>query len=292
MYSNACLIRNINESNLIKFLKDRQCVRVSGEEGKNITWNTRFNEVGVQNYHVKEAGGKTSLKKYIDKIINENADIRVACDKDYDEVLNILNKNKKIIYTYGYSIENTMHCSRNINELIQNYTRQTSNYKDEVNIWYSALESSCKELVIYDLANVMFAKGIKVMGDNSAAFMDNNSKDIKLSEKKLIIRLILLQGSFTDVEINKCKSYYKEYTCDKRYLIRGHFLENLVINLIKRYTVDVRGKKITLSPDNIFSNLVNNCLSCTKSCPDKLYLKQQICSAIDLGKEAAFTLKN
>lgn len=35
MYVNGCLIRNINENNLTKFLKDRNCIRESGEEGKD-----------------------------------------------------------------------------------------------------------------------------------------------------------------------------------------------------------------------------------------------------------------
>lgn len=34
MYVNGSLIRNINESNLIKFLKDKNCVKESGEEGR------------------------------------------------------------------------------------------------------------------------------------------------------------------------------------------------------------------------------------------------------------------
>lgn len=288
----SSLVYSRNANNILKkFHRCNYTIWVEGDDDK-IFWNTRFNELGVHNYHVKVAGGKPNLKKYIDQIINEDADIIVACDKDYDEVLNMLNKNKKIIYTYGYSIENTMYCPKIINELIQNYTRQISNYEEEVNRWYSDLESSCEELVIYDIANVTFAKGIKVMGDSSAVFMDNNSKDIKLSEEIVNDKINSIKENFTDVEINKCKNYYQEYKYTKRYLIRGHFLENLVINLIKRYTYEVRKKKITLSPDNIFSNVVNNCSSCMKNCQDKLYLKQQICSAVNLEKEVTFNLKN
>lgn len=37
MYVNGCLIRNINESNLNSFLRDKDCIRESGQEGQDTT---------------------------------------------------------------------------------------------------------------------------------------------------------------------------------------------------------------------------------------------------------------
>ncbi|WP_276979598.1 DUF4435 domain-containing protein [Flavobacterium filum] len=59
-----------------------------------------------KNVHIRSVGSKTNLIKYIEEIERGTNNLLVGCDRDYDQILNKLIKNKRVIYTYGYSWEN------------------------------------------------------------------------------------------------------------------------------------------------------------------------------------------
>ncbi|NJW55651.1 DUF4435 domain-containing protein, partial [Salinimicrobium oceani] len=67
--------------------------------------------------HIEDVGGNLQLEKYIDKIIQENADFYVARDNDHSDFINHTKNHQRIINTYGYSIENSMYNMATIQEI-------------------------------------------------------------------------------------------------------------------------------------------------------------------------------
>lgn len=269
---------------LKNFHRCNYIIWVEGQDD-SIFWGKIFNKFQVKEYTIKEAGGKPALEKYIDSIINEDADIIVACDKDYDEMLGKAKENKKILYTYGHSIENTMYCPKIIVNQIQNYSRCMDECETEIVKWYEDIEEACKLLLIYELANEKYGKSQCVMGDTSVRFMENNSRDIYLSSEKINKRIDNIKKYFTDEEISKCTEILeKNSNYPIRLFIRGHFLSNLVINLIKNYCVkDGRREKApTITIENLFANTVDKCIYCEGCCSDKEYIKKQLVITFDI----------
>ncbi|MBN1076095.1 DUF4435 domain-containing protein [Clostridium botulinum] len=275
--------KNANNK-LNKFHKCSYIIWVEGQDDR-IFWNEIFKKFNVSNYHIKDAGGKKNLKNYIDSIVNENADIIVACDKDYDEILKTIKYNNKIIYTYGHSIENTMYCPKTISKVIEKYSRHISNYEKKVGKWYEELEKVCEKLVIYELANEKFRKETCVMGDASARFMEKNTDRI-ISTNKVEERINDIKDHFEENEIEECSIILKDNKdINLRYLIRGHFISTIAINLIKYYSLKQRESSIRITIDNLFVDTVSGCSNCTALCNDSEYLKNQIIKAFAIKED-------
>lgn len=108
---------------LDKFHESNFIIFVEGDEDV-IFWSSLFDKAGIHNYHIDSADGIKELKKIMSQILNENARVIVACDSDYSILLNTLPNHKRIISTYGYSIENTMYCPKIINSVINKLSRK------------------------------------------------------------------------------------------------------------------------------------------------------------------------
>lgn len=63
-------------------------------------------------------GSKTNLIALAEKIITDEAeDVIVAMDRDYDDLLDKMMKDKRIVYTFGYSFENDIFSSDALSSL-------------------------------------------------------------------------------------------------------------------------------------------------------------------------------
>jgi hypothetical protein len=92
-------------------------------EGKDdiLFWESLFEKEGITNFHIEEVGGYVFLGPYMNKIVNDNANIIVACDTHLSDFLGFDYQHERIIRTFGYSIENTMYNKIRINLIIRKY---------------------------------------------------------------------------------------------------------------------------------------------------------------------------
>lgn len=227
-------------------------------------WKYLF-ELAEKNVHIEDVGGLKEIEKYITKIMDEKADFIVACDSDHSDFYNDKIEHPRIINTYGYSIENSLYNPNEIQKVIQKLSKSEVNVIDIINNWTKEFTNKLEELLIYDIANARFDKGIAVIPDNCTRFLNSRqSHNISLDKVKTYIDNI--KDKFTNKELDEVKSLIKKTPKDLWFHLRGHFLTIGVTNLIKTLVKDIDGSVPTFSSDVLYAFTID----CRENWEDKL----------------------
>jgi len=241
--------------NRAAFFDKNFTVYVEGPEDI-LFWDNLFQEAGLDDFHIEDVGGSENLEPFIQEILQNDLNIIVACDSDYAKLDNSLVVNDKIIYTHGFSIENSMYRIDKINEIIQYLAKKRVNIKEEIKQWQLDFEEKCESLLIYDYANHKFNKGVTVLGLNSCRYLVNNSSKL-LCETKINKAIQKIKDSFSETEIESAKQEINYSTLNNWFHIRGHFLSNAVYNLVKSSAERLGGNTVSFSLDALYAMTVN-----------------------------------
>ncbi len=216
-------------------------------------------------FQFKPAGG-TEIEKYKSQIIDDDAQIIVATDKDYSQLDNSIDLHPRIVYTFGYSIENTMYCESAINKTIQKLSRNRKSYLTEIRSWFNTQSTELRDALIYDITNERLGLSVKVLGDNSCNFLTGNgSISCNMSSDKIEDLITRISSSFSDVDIQETREMLENSGLPDQWIIRGHFLTRMVLNLVKKIAKRERSiNKLNFSDEALFINNVNACESCRK----------------------------
>jgi hypothetical protein len=239
-------------------------------------WENILSFWELNNLHLEETYGYEGLIDYMDQIVDNDANILVACDSDHSRFLKENKyKNPKIIRTYGYSIENTMYCVHKINQVVKRFSKSKNSFNKEITKWYHQFCDDCTILLYYDIANHRFSKGVQVFGDKCNRFLESDHSP-NLGKDKIDNYIKSIDRHFSEIEINECIELVKKDKRELRFLIKGHFLTNAVINLIKSLVEKETGDKVTLSLDNLYSLMVGCMFPCKDKCMDLETLKERM----------------
>lgn len=214
-------------------------------------WDYLFKVAEVSAY-IEDVGGEQEIKKYIESILNQDAGFIVACDNDHNDFLDDKIIHPKIVRTYGYSIENSMYNFEKIEEIISKLSRQRVDVKGIIEKWAEEFSNQVYELLKYDIANHKFKKGISVFGDSCMRFLTSNTSH-KLSVEKISEYIESIKEHFSLEEINEVESLLNTSEKDFWFLIKGHFLTNATMNLIKSLVRAQCGSQCAISLDMIYS---------------------------------------
>jgi len=211
--------------------------------------------------HIEEVGGGDNLEKIIDKIVDEDANVYVAIDRDYidfyDEHVGNRRNHQRILQTYGHSIENTLYHPKILNEVIKSYVRLTVfDETKEIDSCISTFESDVRTLLIYDILSNKLQTSKKVLGDSCMRHL-KNSKSTKLCSEKIQKYIESLELNFSEILIEEINTKFNDSNKRLSSIIKGHFLTTFIINLIKSYVKKFRNKEITLNTDNLYSEVIN-----------------------------------
>lgn len=223
-------------------------------EGKDdpLFWSSLFSLADIE-AHIESVGGKQELEKYKQKIIDEGAEFYIAMDNDNSEFVQDDYENEFMIKTYGYSIENTMYRSLvPIEKTISNICRKNLDLSEKFNEWIESFSEKVHELIVFDIANNKYQKGISIFGDNCYRFLKNQRSHEICSDKtgKFIESI---KHHFTDEEINSVRLQIEQSEKELWFLIKGHFIINALINLIKNIIRRESGSSKTMTPDFLYS---------------------------------------
>lgn len=218
---------------LTKFHKKSFIVYLEGKDDKPF-WQLIFRKNNITSVHFKIAGGKEEIAKLERHIIEEQLEVVVARDSDYTLLTDDQYDDKRIIYTYGYSIENTLYQPESIAKTSSILAREEVVSAQEVQQWLSNFTEHFYELIRYDFANEYFGKGLKVLGDNCFLFLTSQKSHIPC-EDKISNKIAEVSKEFTRAEMREVETIFDKNTREVFYLIRGHFLSNAILNYIKRF---------------------------------------------------------
>ncbi|MEA5043778.1 MAG: DUF4435 domain-containing protein [Petrimonas sp.] len=223
-------------------------------EGKDdpLFWDNLFNLAEIE-AHIEDVGGSEELKKHLSKIIDEDADFFIATDNDNSEFLKDTINHPNIIRSYGYSIENSMYYLPSpIEKTISNFCRKKLDLSEEFDNWINDFSQSVYDLIVYDIANNRFKKGISIFGDNCYRFLkgQNSFKICSIQTNQFINSI---ESNFSKEEIDEVKELINQSTKDLWFLIKGHFITHALINLIKHFIKKHSGTSKSMTPDFLYS---------------------------------------
>lgn len=249
-------------------------IYVEGEDDI-VFWDCILRRDAIPKYKVKQVGGKGNLIQYLNYIDNDTRTFTVACDRDYRDFVNP-SFSKKVLVTYGHSIENTMYCGHQICDMIFKFGRGVRHDLNFVCQWTESIEASIKELLKYDIANEKYDLGISVGVESSERFLSENPKYL-LDQAKIESHIDSIKNSFNRLHIEEISAKIDSMEIKIYKCIRGHFLTALVRNYICTHSqVERSCRKIDISNEALFSLLIGKCGECTHVCKEKDYYQASI----------------
>ncbi|AOR59276.1 DUF4435 domain-containing protein [Pectobacterium parmentieri] len=257
----SSLTYSVNALNILHaFHSGNKIVFVEGDSDKRF-WDGLYNSFGINNITTKCVNGCKVIDEYIEKIKEGATGVYVARDRDYkylfDEPEDLIN----VMFSYGYSIENTYYTDDILKGIVKSLAAKDipDDYisidrdiiKPNINLFF--------KLVSFDYA--LFSQGVgeKIMGDSSFRFLEKQD-GFQLC-KKIVEPIILNAKGKIDYSIYL--SYRKKlikYKGEPLICVRGHFLTGMISNYIKEKVKNASGSKITYDNkllESIFSNLMN-----------------------------------
>jgi hypothetical protein len=253
---------------LSKFHRRQYIVYVEGDDDISF-WSELFSLFGLSDFHMKVAGGKPRIEKLANSLLNDEIDVVVARDCDYSDLLDQQRKHKRILYTYGYSIENSMYCASSLAKAINIYSHSIEDRTTETENWLTSLLSSFEELIIYDVANEKFGKRIGVMSGSCVRFLKSNNSHF--ADQTKINKFVKdIKPRFATDEIDDVKKLLKQSKKPLFSVIRGHFLTNAIMNFIKN-----KANLTSMSHDMLYGQMIAQ-LSCCSNEDDMQHVSQQI----------------
>jgi len=221
-------------------------------------WETIFNKVSSLKVEVQDVGGCTEVDKYIERIIKEDLNIIVACDADLKIFKGINPQHTRVIRTPGYAIENSFITQEGVLKAIKTLGKISRKTVSEIDIsaWNENFYSSIEHLIKLDIYNYIHDKGIPVIGDSSDRFMKTKDSNELCSEKISAFRN-QVTDKMGDFDIEEVNTLIHQLGTDYKRWLRGHFLFSATHRLIS--TLACRsGKKVSLSHESLYSNLITN----------------------------------
>lgn len=241
--------------------------------------HSNFTVLSVKEASDKKASGKNEIKKLIEQITNENANFIVATDRDYSAYTGDLINASKVIYTYGYSIENTMFCPCVLNKMLQLRLRDYAlDMTVEIKKWYTENINKLRSMIAIDILNQLQNKSISIFDKNLHPFMQNQNGDISLNEQLIRKKYDELKKNFDEKDIEEITKLLSKEPQNLYLIIRGHLLTGLVRKKMLRIIQKNNGNE-ELSNNAMYENTFDKCdFSC--NCPSTQYLKTKIQQAI------------
>lgn len=234
-----------NES-LKLFYNAELTVFLEGDEEFHF-WKKLF-ELANINAHFVNVHGSSNLKTKTDSILNKKAKFVVAYDAHYDVVLKKSTEHEQIIRTYGHSFENSLFTTSKINSLICNIgsiKAQGQDYKANINSWKKEFSEDMTQILIYDIANNYYDKGLRVTNDSCEQFLENNTS-LKVDKKKVSDHIDQFKQYFTEKEISTVKNILNKSTKSNWFNLKGKLLKRGVRNVIYNYLGEIDiNRKIT-----------------------------------------------
>jgi hypothetical protein len=245
---------------LKKFHRAAAIVFVEGQDDLHF-WDNIARKADINTLRIEPVYGTEELQKKIEAILVHNAQIIVAKDADHDHFFNSPIEHPRIINTYGYSIENSLYCPNTISRFAAQLARTLDDYSVHVIKWYGEFSGQAELLLVYDVANHIYDRGVKVFGDTCSRFLEN-SKSPNLSPTKIEGYIDSIKEHFTEEEISNCSDIINKDSREPRWLIKGHFITSAIINLIKEIVRSKRVKNISLSLEHVYSSTISGCSHC------------------------------
>jgi hypothetical protein len=259
--------------NLKHFHRKQHVIYVEGQDDVPF-WSEVLKFFKLENFVIKIAGGDEEVEKYAKSIIDFDTDIIVARDCDYSDILQTQYNHRRILYTYGYAIENTLYRANSIAAAIATYARleKSEELLNEAQAWLDKLGEKFKTMVVLDIANTLYDKGIKVIPNSCHKYI---KKPLEICETTIHDDCSKVKDHIEDEELEYCVNLLNTTEKHLFFRIRGHFIANAILTYIESYVRNVRSS-FRLSVENLYAFMMAELLKESEEEVDIQYLGCQV----------------
>jgi hypothetical protein len=215
-------------------------------------WHEIFSNLQEFKFKIEPRGGSTDLDKYINLIENGDLNAIAARDSDYLDFTQNTSKSKKVVYTIGYSIENTLYTPSAVHALTKQWCKTPTLPYTSCSDWVKKFSSEIAPLVVQDIANFKAKAGLQVMHDNCSQFMSSRTS-YSLCPQKIGKKVDELQEKLPKDVIHETTISIGDDPDKVIRSIRGHFWASVVARFISKQAQTLN-KKISLSGDGLYTS--------------------------------------
>jgi len=245
IYSNEAL--NVKNS----FYRSDVIVYVEGHDDL-MFWHEIFVRVPEIRVEIEPLGSCSAVDDVVTRIESGEIDAIAARDSDYLKFKGALSSSPRVLYTDGYSIENSLISDESMLAAARTFARNPQIALTVIKEWILHLEDSLRDLLTLDLASYLNPNPIVVLGENSARFTTRGASHTFCSRKcadgiaaaNLHLpaqKVAQAQALLTGVSITST--------------IRGHFLLSNAQKFLSSICKE-SGKSVSLSYDSLYSYLI------------------------------------
>ena len=170
-------------------------------------WEIVFEKTSTLNIKIIDVGGCENLAQYAIKIKKNLIRGVIAQDSDFHFFHNSFIEHPNIIYTSGYSVENTIVCSDTLFSSLISLGKMSKKDFDISTIqnWLEKLYQDIYELIILDIYNSLKNKGKIIIGNSGARFL--NDKNCFICPQKITVFIDRLkdEGIVNEKDVDNLK---------------------------------------------------------------------------------------
>lgn len=237
-----------------KFYRADVMVYVEGDDDV-VFWRCVFEALSEVAVEVQAMGNCTELEKRITEIKNGTVNAIVARDSDYHELLNSKHTHPRVIYTYGHSIENTLHTADCVYEICKVSLRGKKVLLNTCRLWLEGFAAAFKELVFLDVVNESQGAGVEVLGDNCGRFLEHKKSD-SVSAAKIQAQVGEVIAKLEHESLVSAGAIKTATQRDILRWLRGHVLESGVQKFVSARLRE-EGRKDAFSYEQLFTNAIH-----------------------------------
>ncbi|EMF8143825.1 DUF4435 domain-containing protein [Serratia marcescens] len=219
-------------------------------------WEIVFRKNGRLNVEVQDVGGCDALIPYMEKIASGQINAIVARDADLNFFSSNIANHTNIIYTRGYSIENSILDEKVISRILKNIGKYSAREIQDIDVksWLRELYDNVENLISLDIYNHVNLRGQSVVGDSCERFMKSKSSCFT-STDKINDYIQDLPDDFKEqgLAIKEKLQFPNETTINC--WLRGHFLFSAALRFITNYLSKDERKK-SISKDSFYANML------------------------------------
>jgi len=226
-------------------------VYVEGEDDV-IFWQAIFEKFATRSVRFESVGGDAALAKRIAQICAGEVHALAAADADYSALVGSQKHHPCILYSFGYSIENSLFTVESLTEICNVVCRGFRASPDICRNWLASFLAAFRELIAYDIANRCTNGPELVLGDNCSRFMVDGTAH-QFCGKKIAAKCKALETVVDPDQIEHWRLETSRTDFDLLRWIRGHFLTTAIQKFIVSRLKEI-GKKPVLSGGQVFES--------------------------------------
>jgi hypothetical protein len=236
------------------FYQVKTMVFVEGDDDV-LFWHHVFSKIPNASVQVESAGSSSQIDQYITKILSGKLNAIAARDSDFLPHTTGLRNDPRILYTFGYSIENSLYTTDSISVLATQWCKSPNIPTQDSTDWLTNVVATLKPLIHLDLANRMSGVGVCTVTDNCTPFMKSPKSCLPCSSKvstQVNRAMALVPADAQALAMKNLGSRPEELM---RWL-RGHFLATAVLKYL--HSKVKHGKKFNLSLDALYAAAIGH----------------------------------